>query len=333
MGRWFVAVSLLTGLLGQSGCGDNDSSPGAWTSGYRYRADVYRSGDAAVLRGWYDAYLDLDCTSQQLSQPSGCPRVGHVFYADAACTRPWVDDEDLPSPASYYQGVGGYYKVTNFEREVHEQFFRDGTGACRDGHASSRGYSAQVVDASTFVTRELEDGVMFGVPYTALESDDGSREVISVAHGILVNAESHGRLQVREYQNGGVRAIAQPEPLFDRQLEGSCHPARAPDGSYRCAMTSASDGPPRLLTHDPTCQSGLVPAAYDLGFVLDETPSPVDGVPELAAEQYHCPHPEPGEWYEQVDTTTCAPVGRQRIVYPCTAYGMDVFAVLTVDRE
>jgi len=319
-------------LLVVLGCGDNNAVPNAWTSSDRYRADLYRADDVAILRGWYDNYLQLDCTTQQLAGPLDCPRAGHVFYADSGCSLPWVDEEVIKDPASYYQGTGGYYKITDFQPMAHEEFFVDGTGTCRDNHVSARGYSAMKVDASTFVTRELVHHQLYGVSFDALESDDGSQEIVSIDMGVLVNAPSTGRLQVREYLNGGIRVPAQPDPLFDRNLNENCHPARDLNGVFRCAVDSVEPGTHRV-TRDATCKLNVIPASFAPGFVTDEMASLVDGVPQLGLLNYRCPTSEGGAWYEYVDNTFCVPINSSQTVYPCSSFTSDLFAPLSLDRE
>jgi hypothetical protein len=319
-------------LFAVLGCGDNNAVPNAWTSSDRYRADLYRAEDVAILRGWYDNYLQLDCTTEQLAGPLNCPRAGHVFYADSGCSQPWVDDDDLKNPASYYQGTGGYYKITDFQRLPHEEFFVDGTGVCRDNHLSAHGYTAMKVDASSFVTRQSVHHVLYGVGFDALESDDGSQEIISVDGGVLVNAASTGRLQVREYLNGGIRVPVQPDPLFDRNLNENCHPARDLNGVFRCAVDSVEPGTHRV-TNDSACASNLIPASFEPGFVTDEMTSLVDGLPQLGLLNYRCPNAADGPWYELVNNTFCVPISSSQTVYPCSSFPSDIFASLSVDRE
>ncbi|HEV7558122.1 MAG TPA: hypothetical protein VGO00_21790, partial [Kofleriaceae bacterium] len=304
--------------------------PPPWTSSARYRANLYTADGVQILRGWHDDELDFDCTSLQLAMPGGCPPSTHVFFSDDACSRPVVIEDQRAMPLPYYQSVAGFFHVTSPDQRVIEEFFVDGTGGCRDNHTAAKGYQAEKVDAATFVMREPVTHDLYSVEFTALESVDGSQEIIDVQNSLLVTAPSIGRLEVREHLNGGIRAIAAGDPLFDRMLGQNCHPALDTRAAFRCALDSSAGAPPRKLTRDSTCKSGFTPASLSPGYIIDETLSPVDGIGILGLLHSRCFDNQTGPWFE-LDGPACNNISET--AYLCTTFTNDEFAPLDVDRE
>jgi len=329
MVRWLVVAGVAA-----IGCGDNNATPPPWTSSARYRADRYTADGVTILRGWYDTELDFDCTQLQLSMPGGCPPSTHVFFSDDACSQPVVIEDVRAMPLPYYQSVGGFFHVTGTMPTPIEEFFVDGTGGCRDNHTSAKGYSAEQVDPSSFVTRETVTHDLYSVEFTALESADGSQEIIDVENSLLVNAPSTGRLEVREQLNGGIRAIVSGDSLFDRMLQQNCHPAvvhiDSEDVVFFCAVDSGAGTQARKLTTDAMCKGGFTAASLAPGYLIDETLSPADGLGVLGALHSRCFDKKMGPWFE-LDGATCNNISD--FVYVCSTFTNDLFGTLSIDRE
>jgi hypothetical protein len=305
-------------------CGDNTvpNVPEPWTNGDRFRADVYRYGDVALLAGWYDTLLGLDCTLPQVAGNS-CPPFVDVLFADPACTRLLAVTGG--GRGQYFQdGFGFYRAVAPYAGPAYSSV--DGCHRVAD----TAGMLVETVPTSLFRSRRITRHQLGDLRYDALDGEDGSQQIVAIDDAVVVVPPLPGRIVPRYASRSVLRAAAAPDLGYDADFELPCHPSHASTGGLRCAVDTIEPATPmRALTHDPTCAPPFTLATVDQsGYVVRETET-ADGLPALTGQNWHCAVIQPGPWFERQDT--CAPIAGP--VYGCTSIPDEVFARLELERE
>jgi hypothetical protein len=306
-------------------CGDNTVPfvPEPWTNGERFHADVYRYGEVALLAGWYDSTLGLDCTVPQIAN-NNCPPFVEVLFSDPDCKQMFaVTGGDR---GQYFQdGFGFYQVVAPYTGPAYSAV--DGCHAVGD----QTGMRVEPALASLFESRRITRHHLGSLGYDALDGDDGSQQIVGIDDSVVVVPPLSGRLLPRYETNSVLRATATPDSGYDSDFGLPCHPSHSPSGGLRCAVDSIEAVTPlHALTHDQTCTMGFEIATIGQpGYIVHEMAT-LDGLPALLGQNWHCAMEATGmPWYERQGDCTAV----TGTIYLCASLPDEAFAKLDIERE